>query len=121
MIRKWDRRRRWEYSRYDRADTGVLTSVSTSSEDRCSVESPTEEYAIKIARDWNTRDAASGYVGFVLRFSVRSDYLSRFEIHEVGGRDHREYWIPSEELELFNANLVGLIEVIGTFRPDNRK
>jgi hypothetical protein len=36
----------------------------------------TEDYAIKIARDWNTRDAASGYAGFVTSFSVRADFLS---------------------------------------------
>ncbi|MFX8254343.1 hypothetical protein ABTL28_19150, partial [Acinetobacter baumannii] len=26
----------------------------------------TEEYAVKIARGWNTKDAFSGYVGYVL-------------------------------------------------------
>jgi hypothetical protein len=28
-----------------------------------------EEYATQIARDWNTKDKASGYTGYVLRFS----------------------------------------------------
>jgi hypothetical protein len=32
-----------------------------------------EEYATFIARDWNTVDAASGFIGYVLRFSVRTD------------------------------------------------
>lgn len=27
-----------------------------------------EEYAAQIAREWNTKDAASGYVGYVTRF-----------------------------------------------------
>jgi hypothetical protein len=27
-----------------------------------------EEYAIQIARDWNTKDSASGFIGHVLRF-----------------------------------------------------
>jgi len=35
-----------------------------------------ESYATQIARDWNTKDAASGFVGHVLRFSVQSEFLS---------------------------------------------
>jgi len=30
-----------------------------------------EDYAAQIARDWNTKDAASGHVGYVTRFHVR--------------------------------------------------
>ena len=29
---------------------------------------------------------------------------------------HTEYWVPAEELDEFNANIVGLIEVIEEFR-----
>ncbi len=29
-----------------------------------------EDYAAQIARDWNTKDAASGFVGYVTRFRV---------------------------------------------------
>jgi hypothetical protein len=32
-----------------------------------------ERYATEIARDWNTRDAASGRVGYVTRFRVRAE------------------------------------------------
>jgi hypothetical protein len=35
-----------------------------------------EEYAIQIARDWNTKDEASGFEGHVLRFAVRAGFLS---------------------------------------------
>jgi hypothetical protein len=38
-----------------------------------------------------------------------------FEVHTVGGREHREYWIPAEDLEAFNANIVGEIEVIAEY------
>jgi hypothetical protein len=31
-----------------------------------------EEYAIQIARDWNTEDEMSGYEGFVLTFAARA-------------------------------------------------
>jgi hypothetical protein len=73
-----------------------------------------EEYATKIARDWNVRQSGAGYV---TRFRVNSDYLSRFEVQTVGSRIHQEYWIPAEELDDFNANIVGPIEVIAEFFP----
>jgi hypothetical protein len=52
-----------------------------------------EDYAIKIARDWNV--PASGK-GFVRRFQVRRAFLDRYEIREAGGRSHLEYraWHP---------------------------
>lgn len=76
-----------------------------------------EEYAVQIARDWNTKDPASGYVGYVTRFAVRAEFLARYEVQKVGGAEHLEYWIPAGELEAFNRNLVGPIEVIREFRP----
>lgn len=72
----------------------------------------TEDYAIKIARDWNV--PASG-AGFVTRFEVRKDFLDRYDVQVAGGRTHQEYWIPAEELDAFNAALVGLIEVTAEF------
>lgn len=75
-----------------------------------------QEYATQIARDWNTKDAASGYVGYVTMFRVSSDYISKFEVQTVGAAAvHNEYWIPAEQLEEFNANIVGKIEVIDQF------
>lgn len=75
-----------------------------------------EEYAIQIARDWNTRDAASGYAGYVTRFQVRQDYLERHPVQTVGSRDHQEYWVPAENLGEFNQNIVGPIEVVAEYR-----
>jgi hypothetical protein len=72
-----------------------------------------EEYAIQIARDWNARDAGSGYV---LKFEIRSDFLSAYDVHVVGSAIHREYWIPATELDAFNANIVGAIQVTREFR-----
>jgi len=71
-----------------------------------------EAYAIQIARDWNARDGNSGYV---TRFQVRTDFLRRYEVHHVGSALYQEYWIPAEELEEFNRNIVGKIEVIAEF------
>ncbi len=76
-----------------------------------------EAYAVQIARDWNTKDAASGYVGYVTRFEVESAYLARFPIRQVGAREHQEYRVPAEELQAFNAHIVGLVEIISAFRP----
>jgi hypothetical protein len=58
-----------------------------------------EDYAVQIARDWNVK--ASG-AGFVTKFEVQSDYLSRFRVQQVGGALHTEYWIPAEDLHTFN-------------------
>jgi len=77
----------------------------------------TEDYAIRIARDWNTKDAASGHVGYVTRFHVRRSFLSRYAVQNAGGIALQEYWIPSEDLAAFNDNIVGNIEVTHEFRP----
>lgn len=71
-----------------------------------------EEYAIQIARDWNVPASGSGYV---TRFKVRTDYLKKFEVQNVGGEIHNELWVPAEELEEFNRNIVGGIEVTKSF------
>jgi hypothetical protein len=78
-----------------------------------------EEYASFIAREWNTVDAASGYVGYVLRFAIDPAYLSRFDVQKVGSASALEYWIPAEELDEFNKNIVGKIELISTFRSED--
>ncbi|WP_019487651.1 hypothetical protein [Kamptonema sp. PCC 6506] len=75
-----------------------------------------EEYAVQIARDWNTKDAASGYIGYVTTFRVRANFLSLYPVQTVGSSKHQEYWIPAEKLAEFNQNIIGLIEVIGKFR-----
>lgn len=70
-----------------------------------------EEYAVQIARDWNTKDPASGNVGYVTRFQVRKEFLDRYPVQQVGAALHKEYWIPAADLPEFNSNLVGRIEV----------
>jgi len=75
-----------------------------------------EEYAVQIARDWNTRDGGTGYV---LRFQVDSDYLAQFSVETVGSRIHRELWIPAEQLEQFNRHIVGAIEVVQEFHASH--
>jgi hypothetical protein len=71
-----------------------------------------EEYAIKIARDWNV--PASGR-GFVTRFRVAKRFLDNYAVQSVGGSENQEYWIPAEHLARFNAALIGEIEVVAEF------
>jgi hypothetical protein len=74
-----------------------------------------EEYATQIARDWNTK-YNEDKVGFVTKFEVRKEFLDNYEVKIVGGKTHEEYWIPAEDLEEFNRNIIGKIEVILEFR-----
>ena len=63
-------------------------------------------YATKITRLWNV--AAEG-VGYVTRFDVERSFLDRYDVHQAGGHDVLEYWIPAEELADLNAHIVGAI------------
>jgi len=79
----------------------------------------TREYAEQIARDWNTNDPASGYAGYVTRFEVRREFLDRYDVKIVGSNQHQEYWIPAEDLDALNRNIVGRIEVIAEFKGNS--
>jgi hypothetical protein len=72
-----------------------------------------EAYATKIARDWNVK--ASG-VGYVTRFQVRKSFMDRYEVHQAGGKTILEYWVPAEDLDDLNKNIVGKIEVVAGYR-----
>lgn len=72
-----------------------------------------EDYATRIARDWNVK--ASG-VGYVTRFDVAKEFLDRYEVQQAGGQTILEYWIPAEDLDELNENMVGRIEVVAEFR-----
>lgn len=73
------------------------------------------DYAAQIARDWNTKDKASDYIGFVTAFDVDTVYLAQFEEHIVGGSIHRELWIPAERLEDFNAHILDRIRILAVY------
>lgn len=72
-----------------------------------------EEYAAQIAEKWNAPESG---VGYVTRFLVRRQFIQNYEIHQVGASEHQEWWIPAEELEALNRNIVGKIEVIREYR-----
>lgn len=80
-----------------------------------------EEYASEIAEKWNTRDEAGNYLGFVTKFEVSEEVVSKYPSQNVGANNHNELWIPSEELGEFNKAIVGKIEVIKVFMGNDYK
>jgi hypothetical protein len=58
----------------------------------------------------------------VTRFRVRRTFLERYNAHTVGGQEHKEYWIPAEDVEELNRNIVGRIAVVAEYRggPDGK-
>jgi hypothetical protein len=68
-----------------------------------------EDYATRIARDWNVPASGSGYV---TRFEVRKSFLDDYEVRQVGGETILEYWIPAEDLPALNASIAGRIELV---------
>ena len=72
-------------------------------------------YAEEIARGWNPTDEASGYVGFVTRFEVGDAIAERYPVQVAGAKRHEELWVPAEELDDFNAAIVGRIAVEAAF------
>jgi hypothetical protein len=72
----------------------------------------TEEYAVKIARDWNVPASGSG---FVTRFEIEQNFIDRYDVKQAGGQSHLEYWIPAEDLDAFNRAIVGPIAIVSSF------
>ena len=77
------------------------------------------EYATKIARDWNTKDGASGYAGFVTGFRVPEAALSIWPPKCVGGKEHMELWVPADQLPAFNALIAPPIQIYEGYRGPN--
>lgn len=73
----------------------------------------TEEYAHKIARDWNAKQEG---IGHVLEFYVLESFLAKYPLQIAGGKAHQEYWIPAEDLDAFNQAIKGQIWNIHTYR-----
>lgn len=55
-------------------------------------------------------------VGFVTRFEVDAEFLTRYPVQQAGGRTILELWVSAEELDEFNAHIVGEIQLVHTFR-----
>ena len=77
----------------------------------------TMAYARQIARNWNIKQSGSG---FVTEFYLERNYAKRFKVKIVGSMIHQELWIPAEQLDEFNHNIVGEIKLIESyFDSDN--
>ena len=72
-----------------------------------------EKYAIEIATRWNIKDSG---VGYVTKFEVKTEFMARYKVEQVGAAHHTEWWVPDAELPELNDNIVGLIEVIGEYK-----
>jgi hypothetical protein len=72
----------------------------------------TEAHAVQVARDWEAKDSGAG---FVIRLDVDGDYLVRYPVQTVGGSALQAYWIPAEDLEEFNRQLLDTITVVAEF------
>lgn len=59
-----------------------------------------EEYAARIARDWNIPHSGAGYV---TRFQVLRSFLNQYEVHQVGGKTILE-WSTGVRLCALNAS-----------------
>lgn len=75
-----------------------------------------EKYAEEISARWNVADFG---VGYVTKFEVKKSFVDNYEIQQVGDTYHTEWWIPAEELEALNDNIVGSIEIISKYTEND--
>ena len=47
--------------------------------------------------------------------------MDRYATQQVGATHHTEWWVPAEELDALNDQIVGTIEVVKTFRTEPPK
>ncbi len=80
-----------------------------------------EAYAAQIALEWNTKDEFSDYAGYVTAFDLPEAYLQQFTAQNVGGDIHNELWVPADQLEEFNSQIVGEIRLVNSFYGENFK
>ena len=78
-----------------------------------------QEYASQITREWNLPSYKNG---FVTEFELSKKYLSKFKVEKVGLDHHTELWVPAEELEEFNNEIIDRIKVIEAYdsNPNNQ-
>ena len=77
----------------------------------------TEDYAVQIARDGTPKTPPRIMSATSPAFTSTRIISSVFPVQTVGSSEHQEYWIPAEEVETFNQNIVGTIEVVAEFHP----
>ncbi|MBQ4282307.1 MAG: hypothetical protein IJB96_00070 [Lachnospira sp.] len=73
-----------------------------------------ERYATEIASQWNVK-YNEDHKGYVTKFEVEDDYCKQYKVQVVGSSYHQEFWVPAEDLEIFNQHITGKIQVISEF------
>jgi hypothetical protein len=73
------------------------------------------KYAAEIAERWNMREKESDGVGFVTAFEIQDSYFERFKVQTVGLGHHQELWVPAQELDEFNKNIINGIRIEKAF------
>lgn len=78
-----------------------------------------QEYASQITTEWNLPFYKNG---FVTEFELSNQYLSKFKVEKVGLDHHTELWVPAEELEEFNGEIINQIFVVEAYHvnPKNQ-
>ncbi len=71
-----------------------------------------QQYAEEITVKWNLPFYGNGYV---VRFEVEAEYASQFKEETVGGAHHTELWVPAEQMEEFNSNIIGTIDIVSSY------
>ena len=71
-----------------------------------------EDYALRIARDWNVKHDGADYV---TRFEINTDFVRRYPVQQAGGRTILEFWVPAEDLDDFNAHIIGQTQLTHEF------
>ena len=74
------------------------------------------EYARQTASGWNTQNGE--FAGYVTQFKVEDEYIGQFEEHTVGGSQYKELWIPAEEVDEFNKQIIDHIKVVEAYFGD---
>ncbi len=74
-----------------------------------------QEYASQITTEWNLPSYKNG---FVTEFELSNQYLSKFKVEKVGLDHHTELWVPAEELEEFNSEIINQIFVVEAYHAN---
>ncbi|HWS36466.1 MAG TPA: ADP-ribosylation/crystallin J1 [Actinoplanes sp.] len=72
-----------------------------------------ESFAVTGAQHWTSSDSG---VRYVLRIHVETDFVGRYSTRSFGGSAAPMLWVPAEDMDEFNAHVVGLIEVVHEIR-----
>lgn len=78
-----------------------------------------QAYASQITTEWNLPSYKNG---FVTEFELSTKYLSKYNIEKVGLDHHTELWVPAEDLEEFNSEIIDRIKVVEAYDsiPENQ-